>query len=234
MLVSPRNIFALGEAGDLPRPFAAVHPAWRTPYVAIIVVRRSSPGCSRSPAHSSTCSAIFVISRMLAYGSTAAALIVLRRREGPAPVHDPRRRRDLRARARRLRWRSLATVSRGKRCAMSSSSSSIGFAIRAARALARSREYSPARREIAMKRREFVGAGLALAAAWPLRGWSAVLKNVGDVAAKSLDGADIALRGSSIEDFAASLRGDVLLRGQPGLRPDRGASGTGCSTSIPR
>ena len=66
-----------------------------------------------------------------------------------------------------------------------------------------------------MKRREFVGAGLALAAAWPLRGWSAVLKDVGDVAAKSLDGADIALRGSSIEDFAASLRGDVLLAGNP-------------------
>ena len=66
-----------------------------------------------------------------------------------------------------------------------------------------------------MKRREFVGAGLALAAAWPLRGWSAVLKNVGDVAAKSLDGGDLTLRGSSIEEFAASLRGDVLLPGNP-------------------
>src|SRR4030095_13178026 len=66
-----------------------------------------------------------------------------------------------------------------------------------------------------MKRREFVGAGLALACAWPLRGWSAVLKNVGDVAAKSLDGADISLPGSSIEAFAASMRGDVLLAGSP-------------------
>ena len=66
-----------------------------------------------------------------------------------------------------------------------------------------------------MKRREFVGAGLALAAAWPLRSWSAVLKNVADVAAKSLDGAEIALRGSSIEAFAASMRGDVLLAGSP-------------------
>ena len=62
-----------------------------------------------------------------------------------------------------------------------------------------------------MKRREFVGAGLALAAAWPLRGWSAVLKNVGDLAAKSLDGDDLTLPGSSIEALAASLRGDVLL-----------------------
>ncbi len=64
-----------------------------------------------------------------------------------------------------------------------------------------------------MKRREFVGTGLALAAAWPLRGWSAVLKNVGDLAAKSLDGADLTLRGSSIEAFAASLRGNLLMPG---------------------
>jgi len=66
-----------------------------------------------------------------------------------------------------------------------------------------------------MKRREFVGASLALAAAMPFRAWSAVLKNVGDVAAKSLDGADISLRGSSVEAFAASLRGDVLLPASP-------------------
>ncbi len=64
-----------------------------------------------------------------------------------------------------------------------------------------------------MKRREFVGAGLALSAAWPIKGWSAILKNVGDVAAKSLDGADLTLPGSSVEAFAASLRGDVLLPG---------------------
>ena len=75
-------------------------------------------------------------------------------------------------------------------------------------------EYSPARR-LAMKRRAFVEAGLALTAAWPMRGWSAVLKNVGDIAAKSLDGADLTLRGSSVEALAASLRGDVLLPGNP-------------------
>ena len=64
-----------------------------------------------------------------------------------------------------------------------------------------------------MKRRQFVGAGLSLAAAWPLRGFTAVLKNVGDVAAKSLDGADLTLPGSTVEAFAASLRGDVLMPG---------------------
>ncbi len=66
-----------------------------------------------------------------------------------------------------------------------------------------------------MKRREFLAAGATLAAFAPLPGWTAVLKGVGDLAAKSLDGAEITLRGSSVEDFAARLRGDVLLAGHP-------------------
>jgi FAD/FMN-containing dehydrogenase len=66
-----------------------------------------------------------------------------------------------------------------------------------------------------MKRREFVGTGLALAAAWPFKGWSAVLKDVGDVAARSLDGADVNLAGAAVADFAAGLRGDLLLQGNP-------------------
>jgi amino acid transporter len=85
MLVAPRYIFALGEAGDLPRPITVVHGAFRTPHVAIGVYAAISwlltiTGTFRYLL------AIFVISRILAYGSTAAALIVLRRREGPAPV----------------------------------------------------------------------------------------------------------------------------------------------------
>jgi len=66
-----------------------------------------------------------------------------------------------------------------------------------------------------MKRREFVGAGLALTAAWPLRGFSAALKNVADVPVKTLAGGDVLIRGSSIEDFAASLRGNLLLQNHP-------------------
>lgn len=85
MLVSPRNIFALGEAGDLPRPIVAVHRAYRTPWVAIIVYASLSWLLTITGTFKYLL-AIFVISRMLAYGSTAAALIVLRRREGPAPV----------------------------------------------------------------------------------------------------------------------------------------------------
>jgi len=66
-----------------------------------------------------------------------------------------------------------------------------------------------------MKRRQFVGAGLALAATWPLRGFTSILKDVGDLPAKSLTGGDLLLRGSSVEAFAASLRGDLLLSNHP-------------------
>ncbi|HEU5467822.1 MAG TPA: APC family permease [Steroidobacteraceae bacterium] len=88
MLVSPRNIFALAEAGDLPRPVAAVHRAFRTPHVSIIVYAALSWILAITGAFKYLL-AIFVIARLLVYGSTAAALIVLRRREGPAPVRIP-------------------------------------------------------------------------------------------------------------------------------------------------
>jgi FAD binding domain-containing protein/berberine-like enzyme len=67
--------------------------------------------------------------------------------------------------------------------------------------------------EAVMKRRQFVGSGLALAATLPLRGFGGVLKGVGDVPAKSLTGGETVLPGSAIEDLAAGLRGDVLLPG---------------------
>ncbi|HVP33733.1 MAG TPA: FAD-binding oxidoreductase [Steroidobacteraceae bacterium] len=62
-----------------------------------------------------------------------------------------------------------------------------------------------------MKRRQFVGSGLALAATWPLRGFSSVLKGVGETPVKTLAGGEVVLPGSAIEAFAAGLRGDVLL-----------------------
>jgi len=67
-----------------------------------------------------------------------------------------------------------------------------------------------------MKRRQFIGTGLALAATWPLRGFSAVLKGVGDLPAKTLAGGEVVLPGSSIEALAASLRGDLLMQGSEG------------------
>ena len=67
-----------------------------------------------------------------------------------------------------------------------------------------------------MKRRQFIGTGLALAAGWPFRGLASVLNDVGDLPAKTLTGGDVLLRGSSVEAFAASLRGDLLLPGHDG------------------
>ncbi len=88
MLVGPRYVFALGEARDLPRPITDVHRAFRTPHVAIIAYAAISWLLAVTGTFKYLL-AIFVISRMLAHGSTAAALIVLRRREGPAPVTVP-------------------------------------------------------------------------------------------------------------------------------------------------
>lgn len=88
MLVGPRYVFALGEAGDLPRPVIAVHNAFRTPHVAIIGYAAISWLLTITGTFKYLL-AIFVISRMLAHGSTSAALILLRRREGPAPVPVP-------------------------------------------------------------------------------------------------------------------------------------------------
>ena len=88
ILVSPRNMFALGESGDLPSAFSAVHPDYRTPHVSIIVYALLSWLFAVTGTFEYLVN-FFVISRILAYGSTSAALMVLRRREGPAPVPMP-------------------------------------------------------------------------------------------------------------------------------------------------
>jgi amino acid transporter len=88
LLVTPRNIYALAEAGDLPRPLLAVHPVWRTPHVAIVVYVVLAWLLAITGTFKYLL-AIFVIARMLAHGSTAGALIALRRRDGPAPLPIP-------------------------------------------------------------------------------------------------------------------------------------------------
>lgn len=88
LLVTPRNIYALAEAGDLPRRFLAVHPVYRTPHVAIVVYVLLAWLLTITGTFKYLL-AIFVIARMLSHGSTAAALIALRRRDGPAPLTIP-------------------------------------------------------------------------------------------------------------------------------------------------
>ncbi len=67
-----------------------------------------------------------------------------------------------------------------------------------------------------MKRREFLAAGATLAACAPFPGWTAVLRNVGEIAARNLEGGDLSLAGSAVEEFAAGLRGELLLQGHAG------------------
>jgi len=64
-----------------------------------------------------------------------------------------------------------------------------------------------------VKRRDFIGSSLALAAAWPMRSLAEALKDLGDLPAKTLSGGDVLLKGSSVEALSASVRGDILLPG---------------------
>jgi amino acid transporter len=88
MVGSPRVLFALAAQGDMPRVFAAVDARSGTPRVAIVA--------SAVLVGALTLTGTFVYlasfaaaARLLMYGSTCAALITLRRRDGPAPLAIP-------------------------------------------------------------------------------------------------------------------------------------------------
>jgi amino acid transporter len=88
MTASPRVLFALAVQRDVPQALAVVHPTFRTPAPAIVL--------SAILVWMMTVSGTFVylasfatITRLLTYASTCGALIVLRRRLGPAPVPIP-------------------------------------------------------------------------------------------------------------------------------------------------
>lgn len=78
MLHTPRLTFAMGERGDFPRVFAAIHPQYRTPYFSIVAfavlfLLFSIGGDFRWNA------TLAAISRLFLYGAIAAALPRLRR-----------------------------------------------------------------------------------------------------------------------------------------------------------
>ena len=80
MLHTPRLTFAMGEQGDFPAFFAAVHPRFRTPYVsivtfAVLLVIFSVAGSYRWNA------TLSAVSRLFIFASIAAALPVLRRKQ---------------------------------------------------------------------------------------------------------------------------------------------------------
>jgi amino acid transporter len=79
MLVTPRILFAMAEAGQLPRIFARVHSRFRTPYVSILATALLGCVCAMYGGFASL-AAISAIARLLTYMSTSAALPVLRRK----------------------------------------------------------------------------------------------------------------------------------------------------------
>ncbi len=88
MIVSPRVLYALAGQGDLPHVFGRLDPIRHIPGVAIV--------SSAMLVWLLTVSGTFVylatfsaMARLLMYASTCAALIVLRRRDGPAPIPIP-------------------------------------------------------------------------------------------------------------------------------------------------
>jgi amino acid transporter len=78
-LNAPRLGFALAEHRDLPRFFGRIHPAFRTPYIAILsfALMVLTLAVYGSFEWSATLSAV---SRLFVYGSTCIALLILRRR----------------------------------------------------------------------------------------------------------------------------------------------------------
>jgi amino acid transporter len=83
MLHTPRVTFAMAAQGDFPVLFGAVHPRFRTPHVsivafAVLLLAFSIAGNFRWNA------TLSAISRLIVYGSVAAALPVLRRKRARA------------------------------------------------------------------------------------------------------------------------------------------------------
>jgi basic amino acid/polyamine antiporter, APA family len=80
MLHTPRVTFAMGERGDFPAFFAAIHPRFRTPHISILAFAAlllvfSISGDFRWNA------TLSAVARLFMYGAVAAALPALRRKE---------------------------------------------------------------------------------------------------------------------------------------------------------
>jgi amino acid transporter len=87
-LLTPRILYAMADRGELPGVLARVHPRFRTPHVAILVNSTLALVLALFGGFTQLAT-LAVIPRLVMYASVCAALIVLRRREGPAPFRLP-------------------------------------------------------------------------------------------------------------------------------------------------
>jgi APA family basic amino acid/polyamine antiporter len=80
MLHTPRLTFAMGEQGDFPRFFAAIHPRFRTPHLSIVIF--AALLLAFSVAGDFRWNAILgAVSRLFIYGCVALALPALRKKQ---------------------------------------------------------------------------------------------------------------------------------------------------------
>jgi len=85
MLAGPRILFAMAERGQLPRPLAATHRRFRTPYIAILITAAVAFVLTLQGTFISALT-ISTIIRLLSYIATCVALPVLRfRNDAPKP-----------------------------------------------------------------------------------------------------------------------------------------------------
>ncbi len=75
---APRMVFALGERGDFPRVFAAVHPRFRTPWISILLWAGLVLGLALWGSFLWN-AVLSVAARLVTYSMTCASLIALRR-----------------------------------------------------------------------------------------------------------------------------------------------------------
>jgi amino acid transporter len=78
LLVTPRVIYAMAEAGQLPSILARVHPRYRTPYVAVVVTTLLGWAFAVFSQFAALI-ALSAIARLLYYAATCLALPVFRR-----------------------------------------------------------------------------------------------------------------------------------------------------------
>ena len=88
MLAAPRLLFAMAEQGQLPPTISATHKRFHTPHVAILFTAVGMLILALSGTFASAATLSTVI-RLTTYAATCAALSVLRRKSGHAPLVVP-------------------------------------------------------------------------------------------------------------------------------------------------
>ncbi len=83
LLSAPRLTFALGERGDFPAWFAAVHPRYHTPHVSLWLFAALTWGLALYGSFQWN-AMLSAVARLLTYATICAALLVFRRRDPAA------------------------------------------------------------------------------------------------------------------------------------------------------